>query len=120
MNFRFSGSELTGKERKLQRVFEIAPGATSWTILIGMIVCAFKAPLIAAAIIIAFDFYWLLRLLYMTLFLILSYLRLSVENQTDWMKRVRGMDDLDQYAQELRTLPPPADTKKRLSLFFHR
>ncbi|MFC1479977.1 glycosyltransferase [Candidatus Omnitrophota bacterium] len=120
MNFRFSGTELTGKERKLQRIFEIAPGATSWTILIGMVVCAFKAPLIAAAIIIAFDFYWLLRLLYMTLFLIVSYMRLSVENHTDWMKRVRGLDNLEQYAKELRELPSPVDRKKRLSLFFHR
>jgi hypothetical protein len=87
MKFDFTGGKLTGSERTTQRFFEIMPGATSWTIIIGMTALAFLKPLAAAIIIIAFDLYWLLRLLYMTLFLLLSYFRLSVEKQADWMKR---------------------------------
>lgn len=120
MKFRFSGNRLTGRERKLQRFFEILPGAASWFVIIGMIVLAFKNPLAAAVIIIAFDFYWFLRLLSMTLFLILSYLRLSVEDGTDWMERVRGLDRLDRYVEELEKRPLTGSNRDKASLLFHR
>jgi len=120
MKFRFSGNRLTGRERKLQRFFEIIPGAASWTVIIGMIVLAFKNPLAAAVIIIAFDFYWFLRLLSMTLFLILSYLRLSVEDGTDWIERVHGLDRLDLYMEELKKRPLAGSIRDKVSLLFHR
>ncbi|MCK5505324.1 MAG: glycosyltransferase family 2 protein [Thermodesulfovibrionia bacterium] len=120
MRFIFTGNRLTGRERRLQRLFEIAPGLTSWSILIGMFLLAFFKPFAAAVVIIAFYFYWLLRLLYMTLFLILSYFRLSVEKKTDWMERVRGLDRLDQYLKELKEAPSKGDIKKKISLFCHR
>jgi hypothetical protein len=120
MEFRFTGNKLTGKDAKLQRLFEIAPGATSWTIIIGMTVLAFTYPLAAAVIIIAFYLYWLLRLIYMTLFLILSYFRLSAEEETDWMGRVRGLDAIDEYLEKLNGMPPEKDLKKRISFLAHR
>ncbi|MGB2601518.1 MAG: glycosyltransferase family 2 protein [Candidatus Omnitrophota bacterium] len=120
MEFRFTGNKLTGKDAKLQRLFEIAPGATSWIIIIGMIVLAFVHPLTAAVIIIAFYLYWLLRLLYMTLFLILSYFRLSAEENTNWMERVRGLDRIEEYLDELNKTPLEGDLKKRISFLAHR
>ena len=120
MTFNFTGNGLAGRERTLQRLFEIAPGATSWTIIIGMAVLAWAYPLAAAVVIIAFYFYWLLKLLYMTLFLILSYLRLSVEKNTDWMKRVRGLDRLDEYLEELKKQPLAGNAKRKVSLLAHR
>ena len=119
MKFNFSGNGLSGKDRLLQRFFEILPGATSWTVLIGMTTLALTKPLYAAVIIIAFYFYWLLRLLYMTLFLILSYFRLSMEKKTDWMARVRGLARMDEYLAELKK-SSPADRGQRLSHFIHR
>ncbi|MFQ5953175.1 MAG: hypothetical protein ACE5JK_07210, partial [Candidatus Omnitrophota bacterium] len=95
MEFKFSGSRLTGRERALQRFFEIVPGLTSWTVLIGMFFIAFFKPLAAAVIMIAFFLYWLLRLLYLTIFLVLSYFKLSKEQGADWMKRVRDLDGLE-------------------------
>ncbi|MBI1977575.1 MAG: hypothetical protein HYS55_02360, partial [Candidatus Omnitrophica bacterium] len=94
MKFEFSRQNLKGRERFLERIFEVLPGLTSWTILIGLCVLSFWKPLVAAILIIAFDFYWLLRLFYMTLFLILAYFRLSVERGVDWMVRVREIDVL--------------------------
>ncbi|MEA3489267.1 MAG: glycosyltransferase family 2 protein [Candidatus Omnitrophota bacterium] len=120
MDFNFTGNNLTGREKALQRFFEIVPGATSWIILIGMAILAFYKPLVAAVIIIAFYFYWLLKLWYLTIFLILSYLRLSLEDRTDWMERVRGLDRLDRYLEELRNKPGPRDLRKRVSLFLHK
>ena len=120
MGFRFSGSGLVGKDKTLQRVFEIIPGLTSWTIILGMFFLAVFKPLIAAVIIIAFYLYWLLRLLYITIFLVLSYFRLSAEKTTDWMERVRGVDRLDEYLEELKAKPLEGNLEKRTSLFCHR
>ncbi len=95
MSFRYSRNNLEGREEKLQRILEILPGATSWTILIGILLLTFWKPVWAAVLVISFDLYWLLRLLYMTFFLVLSYVRLSMENQTDWMAKIRGLDTMD-------------------------
>ncbi|MBI3999940.1 MAG: hypothetical protein HY351_04925, partial [Candidatus Omnitrophica bacterium] len=94
MRFEFTRRNLKGREAFLERLFEILPGLASWTILLGISVVAFWNPILAAVLIIAFDFYWLLRLFYMTLFLVLAYLRLSAEKETDWMARVWEIDEL--------------------------
>ena len=92
MTFRFSRQGLAGMDRVAERALEILPGATSWTILLGVAVLAFRDPLLAAILIIAFELYWLLRLLYMTIFLVLSYLKLHAERHTDWAARVGAME----------------------------
>ncbi len=120
MTFQFSRHGLGGQDARRQRLFEILPGATSWTIVIGTLVLAFWKPVTAATLIIAFALFWLLRLFYMTIFLILAYLRLAIERQTDWMARVRGVDRLDQYQQELRSQPPAPTMSQRLSRWLHR
>ncbi len=91
MNFIYSKYQLNKKERRLQRLLEIVPGATSWSVLIGMLILSLTKPLIAAIFVIAFDFYWFLRLLYMTLFLIAAYCRLSIEKKTNWMERILSL-----------------------------
>lgn len=91
MNFRFSRERLSGKDRLLERALEWIPGLLSWSTLIVMAALAFLKPIPAAIIIIAFDLYWLLRLFYMTIFLLLSYLRLAMENKTDWLKRAKEL-----------------------------
>lgn len=48
MTFRFSRQGLTPREQVLERALEILPGATSWTILVGMVGFAFWNPLLAA------------------------------------------------------------------------
>ncbi len=119
MKLHYSRNNLKGKEKKLQRALEILPGAISWTILIGALLLTFWKPVWAAVLVISFDLYWLLRLLYMTFFLVLSYLRLSMENQTDWMERVRGLENVEQYLQEPRPLSPKARFRQKLSHWTH-
>jgi len=119
MDFNFSASGLNPKERTQQRIFEILPGAVSWSIILGMAGLSFLKPLAAAVIVIAFDLYWLLRLLYMTLFLILSYFRLSSEKKTDWMERVRGIDNIDEYLGEIKKDQSGTGKEDRLSLSEH-
>jgi len=120
VNFNFSKYNLTGREKYLQRFFEILPGATSWTIIIGMLVLSFLEPLLAAVIIVAFYLYWLLKLFYLTFFLILSYFRLSIEKKTDWMKRVSALEHLDSYLAELKNKTLSSNLKDGLSAFLYR
>lgn len=94
MSFQFSRHGLNPQESRLERFFEILPGLTSWTILIGLSVLSFYQPVVTALIIILFDFYWLLRLFYLTLFLTIAYLRLSLEERTDWVERFKQIDSL--------------------------
>ena len=105
MKFDFTASGLTGKGKRVQRFFEILPGATSWFIILGMGILAFFSPILAALIIIAFYLYWLLKLLYLTIFLVLSYCRLSVEKDTDWMERVNGLDNPEGYLAGISSKP---------------
>jgi len=105
MMFPYSRCNLDRRQLALQRFFEILPGATSWGILLGFILLSLWEPLVAAALIIAFDLYWILRLFYMNIFLALSYTRLSWERKTDWLKRIDGTRDIDRSLRRTQAAP---------------
>ncbi len=85
----------------------------SWGIVLGTIALSILQPLAAIALIIAFDLHWLLRMMHMNFFLALSYLKLWIEKETDWLERCR----------QLKT-PHPAtadlDFRQRLSWRWHK
>lgn len=93
-SFQFSHHQLTRGERRLERFFEILPGLTSWSVLIGMVALSYFQPVIAALAMVLFNFYWLLRLFYLTIFLMMAYLRLSLEERTNWSERIAQIDAL--------------------------
>ncbi|MCK9554355.1 glycosyltransferase family 2 protein [bacterium] len=95
MDYKYSRHGIEGKEKTLERFLEIAPGALSWTIIIGICVISILKPLAASVIMLAFLLYWLIRLIYMNIFLVLSYLRLEIEKDTDWMERIAAVDKLE-------------------------
>lgn len=68
MNYNYSRHNILGKEKLLQRILEIFPGALSWLIILCMLALSIKRPLTAAVIMIAFILYWVLRLIYMNIF----------------------------------------------------
>ncbi len=123
MQFLYSPHHFLASERRWQRLFEILPGLTSWGILVGLIGLSILKPILAAILIICFYFYWLLKLLYMTIFLVLSYYRLKMEQQTDWMERIKNVDRLEESLKDL--LKDNKDRKiqnilKRLSFAIHQ
>ncbi len=117
--FQFSPGGLKARERWFQRFFEILPGLTSWTILGGLVFLSLFNSLLAAIIMIAFYFYWLLRLFYMTIFLLIAYVRLSFERTTDWMLRVREVDGLESDFESWRQGDSKSDLGKIISLWIH-
>ena len=120
MKFNFTANNLKGKERVLQRAFEILPGATSWGIILGMSALALCEPLIAAIIIIAFYFYWLLKLVYLTAFLVFSYIRFLLEKDTNWMERAKGLDNIDEYLENLEGKTPQGTFRDRYATLLHK
>lgn len=119
MRFEYSKEHLSGLEKRGQRVLEMLPGLLSWGILSVIVILSAIHPLSAAIFAIAFIFYWFLRLVYMTIFLLLSFIRLEVESGTDWISRVKGMDMLSGYLKELDK-KQALSLKKRLSLYIHK
>ncbi len=77
-------TELTGKNRRLYRFFEIIPGFLSVATLLILLIFSYFKPVWVAYFIIAFDVYWLLLVIYMAIFLITSYHRLKQGLKTDW------------------------------------
>ena len=71
--------------QKAGRIFEIIPGFTSWSIIIFLIILAMIAPVACAVIIIVFDFYWIIRTMYLTTLLIMAHRRLALERDRDWL-----------------------------------
>ncbi|MFH1799323.1 MAG: glycosyltransferase family 2 protein [Candidatus Omnitrophota bacterium] len=120
MKFRYSRQGLNKKEILLQRFFETLPGLASWTLILGLVALSIWAPLIAAITVIAFMLAWVLRLFYLTIFLFLSYARLSIEKDTDWLGRIRGMDRLDAYPAEIRKVCSGKNWHQRISRWVHR
>ncbi len=91
MTFMYSARNLGKKDQILQRFFEILPGAASWTILVGLFWLSISKPVTASVLVIAFLLFWIFRLSYMTIFLLISYFRLAAEKNTDWMLRVKSL-----------------------------
>ena len=104
----------------MQRFFETLPGLTSWTLILGLVALSVWMPLVAAIVVIAFMLAWVLRLFYLTIFLFLSYVRLSIEKETDWLGRIRGMDRFKDYLEETRKARREKDWFKRISHWAHR
>jgi hypothetical protein len=91
MGFCYTKENLSPREQKLQRIFETIPGAISWMILLGMLMLSFLNPVLASITAIAFILYWFLRLVYMTIFLVLSFAKLHSESKTDWLSRMEQL-----------------------------
>lgn len=86
-DFNFSHDTGSFTEYLWQRFWSTVPGFLSWTILLSVIALSFFKPLHAAIFVIGLNIFWLLRIIYMTIFLVLAYAVLAVEKGTDWTER---------------------------------
>lgn len=119
MRFDYTKHHLSRRAARQQRLLEILPGLTSWSILLGVILFSILKPILAAVLIIAFYLFWLMRLLYMTIFLALSYFRLSMEKKTNWRERIEHVDHLNRYLSSEDKKPKGKGPRQRLSHRIH-
>ncbi len=119
MKFHYSKENLKPRQAKLQRFLEILPGACSWGVLLGLIFLSIFFPFSAAILIVAFYLSWIMRILYSTIFLVLSYLQLNIERNTDWMHRIQGIDNLGHYLKESTSKKFGRHWRQRISHKIH-
>lgn len=91
-------------------MYEIIPGLLVWITIIGSFVLSFTAPLIAAVIIILFDLYWVLRVVYFGVNLLLSWFHMRATLKIDWSKKMRSLPDW-QSAVHVVILPTYKESK---------
>ena len=73
------------------RALEILPGALVWITFIGIFLCSWLKPLWAIYFIILFDLYWLIRILYMLIFLFSSWRRFRRDSKINWLERCKKL-----------------------------
>lgn len=81
--------------RVFYRIFEIIPGAVTWTFLLSPIIFSFLWPIGVAYFIIAFDLFWLLKSIRMSYSLLLGYRRTRETERIDWNDRLRELADIN-------------------------
>ena len=86
-----SANDVTGSDRRLYRALEILPGALAWITLVGVVVLSWKAPVAAAVFIILFDFYWLIKTIFLSAHLRANWKRMRHHLEIDWEERLRPM-----------------------------
>lgn len=67
------------------RILEIIPGFLVWLTFFLALVLSFLAPLWVIYFIIIFDFYWLMRVVYIFVYLIIAYQRYRQEIKINWL-----------------------------------
>jgi len=77
------------KERRIYKAFEILPGALAWATLLFVFFCSWKTPVFIAFFIIAFDVYWFLKTVFLSLHLRYGFRETKKNMKIDWMKRLR-------------------------------
>lgn len=72
-----------------RRFWEIVPGLLSWTTLIGLTVLAFVVPFWIAILVIVYDLYILIRIIYMAIHIVYAYRRLRHAQTIPWLERCK-------------------------------
>ncbi|HEU0050594.1 MAG TPA: glycosyltransferase family 2 protein [Patescibacteria group bacterium] len=94
-----------------ERIYEIIPGALVWAILILSVVLSFIRPIWMIYFIILFDLYWMLRILYLVPFTLISWWRYWRAIHHDWQKDAERAKNYDQIYHAI-FLPFSRETKE--------
>jgi len=79
------------KEKNLYRLLEILPGFLSWGTLISAFLFSWLAPAVVAIFIILFDFYWLLKVNYLSFHHIASFKEMRKNLKIDWLEKLKKL-----------------------------
>lgn len=79
------------KERRFYRALEMMPGILAWITIVLIIVLSFITPVFVGIFIILFDIYWLIKTIYLSLHLRVSYNKLNEHMKINWMDRLNQL-----------------------------
>lgn len=78
------------------RLLEMFPGVLVWSTLLGAVVVTFLYPLAMIYVVIIFDFYWMIKVVYISVFLVISFREYRQVMQTDWVERCERLVNYSQ------------------------
>ncbi len=84
-------------DRYLYRFLEMVPGLLSWGTILGAIILSFFAPMWAAIFIIVFDLYWLLKTIFLSVYLYHNWKRTRHNMNLDWHKMLVNLKHEEIY-----------------------
>jgi cellulose synthase/poly-beta-1,6-N-acetylglucosamine synthase-like glycosyltransferase len=73
------------KDRLLYRFLEMIPGILSWGTLALALIFSWILPAVVAVFIIVFDFFWLIRVLYLAVHQLAGYKKMKENMKKDWI-----------------------------------
>ncbi len=100
------------KRTTRERLWEMIPGLSFWTVFFGAIALSYFRPVWAAVFIVCFDLYWVLKALNVASHLIASYRRFRIYVTWDWLELVEQLTDREKLIPLLEQRR--AQSKKRL------
>lgn len=80
----------TPAQKRLHRILEHVPASFVWLTLVGATALSFLNPIWAVYLIIAFDLYWFLRVLYFVIFLTSAWRKHRGALDIDWEAELKG------------------------------
>jgi len=81
-------SDLSGSDKIIYRILEIIPGFLAWLTIVGIFVLSFFTPFFCAIFIILFDIYWILKTVYLSIFLRQNWRKTRHNMSVNWKERI--------------------------------
>ncbi|MBI2415118.1 MAG: hypothetical protein HYV33_00455 [Candidatus Kerfeldbacteria bacterium] len=75
------------------RLLEMIPGSLIWLTFLAAVVISWRWPLVMIYLIIMYDFYWMMKVIYLSTFLLLCYRRYRRTMNINWMQRLQTIPD---------------------------
>ena len=85
---------LVVRDRAIQRLLEVVPGAVTWIVIVGSIGLSFRWPQIVAWFVLTFDVYWLYKAVILTGSVTAAYSQIRRAVDTDWRTRTYALRDI--------------------------
>ena len=86
------------KESTVKKLAEIFPASLVWVTFAIVITLSFVRPLWAIYFILIFVIYWIVRLFYMMVWLIISWRNYYRDTRINWLERIGNLDkDIREY-----------------------
>ena len=84
-------SDLTGRDYFIYRTLEIIPGFLAWLTIISIFFFSFFLPFYCAIFIIVFDVYWILKTLYLSIYLRQNWKKNKHNMSVDWKDKLSNL-----------------------------
>src|SRR4051812_33058895 len=84
-------SDLSGNDRIIYRILEILPGFLAWLTILGIFVFSFWKPFETSIFIILFDIYWILKTIFLSIFLRQNWKKTKHNLEVDWKGKLSNL-----------------------------